>query len=214
MATTKKPATKIVTGYNQAQVLMEKSNKTLATTLTNIGSALEDLNKMQIVSSELVEQIFAKQGELDSLNETLANESRKHKAELELQFIENKRGLLDRLLNEFDLAEVSKEDLNQINAKLIQDDEKIKIEQAKAVASATAAVKAQNEIATLQLESQHKEVVAKLKADAESLQHQVKFLEQSNVDLKQMLDDERNARIKVAEASQPIMQQQPLTNVR
>ncbi len=96
----------------------QRLSKTLQTQATQLSKVIDGINALPATVVPLAEQIEDKQIELNALAEQVETKTRENAAELTLRIKENREKVLKELLNEFDLAEITKSDLAQINRNL------------------------------------------------------------------------------------------------
>ena len=179
----------------------DKATKALTTATANLTKVMGDLGAQVEIVETLSEEIQVKQEQRDSLDKELGVKVREHEAELALQIRENEEKVVHTLLDKTGRADISREGLQTLRAEL----ENLKDNQQDAVQSAVETTRrsAESQLAAIksQQASAHAVETADLKANISSLESQVGYLTQQVNTYKEMLDNERVTREKVADAS-------------
>lgn len=179
----------------------DKSTKALVTATNNLNKVLGDLGAQVELVDVLSEEIQVKQGQRDNLDKELGIKVREHEAELALQCRENEEALTTTLLQKSGRADISVDELSTLRNEV----EELKESAQSAVETAVASTKRNSEAALsslkTKLESEHAVQTADLKANISSLEGRVGYLVEQVNTYKQMLDDERQARVTQAEAA-------------
>lgn len=179
----------------------DKSTKALVTAANNLSKVVADLSSQAALNEQLAEAIQVNQNELNSLDAQLDVKVREHNADLALRIRENEEKTLSDLLKRTGRADVSVEELRDLRAEV----ETLSESQEEAVAKAVNAVRANAEnaarAAQKELEAEHSVQTAEYKARIASLSSQIEYLTEQVKTYKQMLDDERAARVEAANAS-------------
>jgi hypothetical protein len=179
----------------------DKSTKALLTATNNLTKVLGDMQQQVDLVEELSEEIQVKQDQRDNLDKELGIKVREHEAELALQIRENKEKVIVDLLEETGRADITKADAEDLERELLHLQETQQKAIHDAVASANSKHEAEMEALENQLKADHAVETASLKADKASLQDRLGYLTEQVNTYKQMLDDERKARVDQSEAA-------------
>lgn len=184
----------------KALTIVDKSTRGLTQAVASMKEVLPQVEQASKLLAQLAGDIEFKQDALENLETTYANKVRALDAELDLQVKENKRKVLNTLLAEFKLAEISKEDLVELQ----KDFEYAQREVSKEIDQAVAvAVDRANQNADANLKSalaNHQVEIATYKAQADAKDNQIAVLTGQVSDLRNQIDKDREAQIKIAEA--------------
>jgi len=179
---------------------LDKSAKAFNTALKALAKQSEDLSEVPALVEGLVQQVMAKEAELEDLSVEVQERRRANNAELAILRREDEEELLKNLLDARDLAwiktaEVSNmtDTLDRIGANC---DDDIRREVGAAVGKAEA--KHSNAIALM--ESDFKLQMAELKASNEQLHTMNLFMKQQVEEAQGSLVAERQARVEVEKA--------------
>lgn len=184
----------------QAVTIVTQANKALSKTTGDLLKVITKLEELTNISSLMSDEIALKQADLNSIEEKIENQHRKAVAELKLKILENEKEEFLNLLVKFNMAKISVEDLKKLEIELdeAKSDNTETIEKAVNAAKKVLHVEYGGQISSLKAD--HKVDVAQKDAKINSLELQIDFLEQNVESLKETINDERNARIRIAEA--------------
>ena len=181
-------------------LILDRASKNLQALLAAAVKATADLGTLtteSIAKAHEIEDLEAKAAELASANETARREAA---AELKLRVKEDSDAVLSELLKAGNLARISESDLSNVRselaARVAADDKELKTAVAVAVAAAQRDAKAE----AAQVEATNKVEVAEKNATIEQQKMQLAFMTQQNADLRKQIEDERAARIAIAQA--------------
>ena len=187
---------------NASKVLSvtEKSTKALISATTGLGKILADLEVNVQLNEEVIESVYIQQAKLDSLGDQTLLEARKQTVELDLLVKENESDVLQCLLNKLDLAQITNTKLDElyVSLKVLQNGNTAELD--KAVSQAVNADKARSSAVLANTVSEHKVTTATLIADAKALSNEIVFLKRSIDTLEVNAEEERKARIAIAES--------------
>lgn len=179
------------------------AQKTFTKAHTDLVKAMTQLSGMTESTFTLAHDIELAQDKLDAIAEDTKSAVRKSKAEIDMQILENESKVLDGLMKKAGLSHILVDDLSALEVELaaIKDstEELIKAK----VAQAVGAVSSKHTAELAQQEATHNVATATGEAELKSAQWQIQQLNVQVNDLKTMLTDEREARVKVAEAGRP-----------
>lgn len=180
--------------------LVTKAASSISKATTDLGKQMEALQSLVNTSVEITEEIEFKQSQLTQLEQQIADEARRKSAELELRVLEDEDLVLQQLLEARNAVEVPTKELNQLKSDLnlaLQSNED-EINKAVAIAKnqgesalKSAVEKAKNEAALANAEN-----VARISM----LTTQLKDARDNVAELKEMLNEERKARVEIAQA--------------
>lgn len=184
----------------KALTIVDKSTRGLTQAVASMKEVLPQVEQASKLLTQLAGDIEFKQDALENLETVYANKVRALDAELDLQVKENKRKVLNTLLAEFKLADISKEDLVELQ----KDYEYAQREVTKEIQEAVAvAVAREKQIADSDLKAtvaNHQVEIANYKAQAGAKDNQIDVLTGQVKDLREQIDKDRDAHVRVAEA--------------
>lgn len=181
-------------------------------TFTVASQALQaNVAQFTEIAASLATDIEFKQSELDNIQVGIDVAVREAKAETSLQIRENSEKVLATLLKERNLAQITNAEVEELRNDLSVATQSVDVAVNKGIGAAVAKVQSENAVELAQLKAEQSVETAELKADIKSLTSRIQSLTETNVDLKGMLDEERKARVAVAEAARPQAQPQPLS---
>lgn len=183
-----------------ANLILERANKALQTTVAAINKAAADLGTLVTQAEAVSLQIEDKNAELAALQAQNDTAYREGAAELRLRVKEDRDTVLSELLNQAGLARVSQEALGQLQNSLQQALNKDEAELKTAVAQAVAAAQRDAKAAALQVEAANRVETANKDATINALNSKVEFMTQQVVDLRAQVEAERNTRLEIARA--------------
>jgi hypothetical protein len=186
--------------------IMDKSTRALAKALNEVNTAVVTLAQMHSQNEALASEIDYQSSQLEGINKAIDLAQRENAAELKLRVKEDSIAVLDELLRGFSLANISTKDLAILKAGLLSAEKDNKEAIKSAVADSVNAGKLLSDAESVRLIADHEVASAKLEAGQESLESKVEFLTQSNAQLTEMLNSEREARVTTAgNTSQPVI---------
>lgn len=199
---------RMTTEVKKTITAVDKSTKAISKSAADLLKVATELSGLVETSEALAFDIEAKSAELAAIDTKISEEERKAKAELVLRVLENEDGVLDKLLKARGLAKIEVAEVS----KLTKDLETAIADNAEAIDAAVKAAETGLRIAASaeksKLESEHAVATATLTANNSSLENRIQFLTESNASLKDMLDNEREARVTMSQT-----QSQPVVNV-
>lgn len=178
--------------------LVGKTTKALTKVSADIEKQMVELRKLTEISEDLGGEIEFSAAELSRIEDDRKEELRKSKAELSIAILENEDKVLANMQANRGLAYISDSELKELRDSYLacQDDQSGAINAA--VVTAVSSVKSAARTQEVELIAKQSVETATLKADISSLMSRVKFLTDSNDSLKDMLDEERRARVAIA----------------
>jgi len=188
------------TSVKKTLTTVDRSTKALTASAEAIAKAAAELQSVVATANALAQDIEFKQSELSGLESAYAIKERELVAELSLKVKENSENVLNSLLKERKLVGVGVDVIPALE-KQIQVltnettnavDAAVKAETAKLTAAAVAQLAAK--------ESAHQVEIATLKANNSSLTERIGFLTAQITQLQNEIQQERNARIQIAQA--------------
>ena len=194
----KKPAQtndekKTITAMGQAQ-------RSFTTATTSVQKVLAQIPAFEESLLSLSTQIEDKQSQLNGLNEELAEGVRRNKAELDLRVFEDEAQVLKELMAKHGFHAISSSDYQIMETKLENATRENEEQVQAAVTSAEKSLHVKYGSEKSSIESKHKEDTAEFKADIRALTSEKDMLSVQLERAQQDLKDEREARIKIAEA--------------
>lgn len=188
------------TSVKKTLTTVDRSTKALTTSAEAIAKAAAELQSVVATANALAQDIEFKQSELSGLESAYAIKERELVAELSLKVKENSENVLNALLKERKLVGVGVDVIPALekqiqvltNETTSAVDAAVKAETAKLTAAAVAQLAAK--------ESAHQVEIATLKANNSSLTERIGFLTAQITQLQNEIQQERNARIQIAQA--------------
>ena len=188
---------------------IDRSTRGLNAAAENVRKAVSEAIGIELTVAKLAEDLEFKQNELDNLNKDFELRRRDFQADLQIRVKEDENGVLNSLLEARESVAIKKVDLRTLQSEL-------NAAKADNTAAINAAVKvatdACEQASTMALERQqaaHAVQTATLEAAKTSLEERNHFLTHQIAALQKQIDDERQARVEIAKASTPIIQQIP-----
>lgn len=194
----------------KAVSVLDRETKSLNKALAELLKVSLDMDKLVNQSADLVFNIELKSQELDAIENSITEKSaeidkkiaekkREAIADLNIAVKENEKAVLTRLLTKNAMASISETDLKTLRAKLelAEQQNAEKVEQAVADCKKELTNSYQSQIANIK--AQQSVETAELKSMVDSLRSRVDFLQDSNDKLQKMLDNEREARVQIAQ---------------
>lgn len=182
--------TKILTATDRTVKAMQAAAATLS---ANIAAA-------QTALPELLGQIEMAQSDLAAIQQETQDKVRRSKVDLSLQVEENKKKVLDNLLKEFGLANISMAELTKMSTELLTAKQENASEVSKAVGAAVATVRAEAAATIERQDAAHRVAVAEKDAALTAKDMQIQMLQDSVSRLEATIVAEREARVAEAEA--------------
>lgn len=180
--------------------LVTKATNSLTKVALEISKQSTALLELGGFSSQLSEEIEFKQSELTQLEQKIADETRRKNAELELRVLENADSVMVELLNDRGCVAIKSDDLRDLRQSLAQAEQSNE----DAIESAVAAAKRSGEQALQAAVSNAKSTYAVDSANAtaeiQMLRTQLSDARDNVAELKEMLNEERKARVEIAQA--------------
>lgn len=179
----------------------DKSTKALVTAAANLTKVTAELTAQVNLHESLSEAIQVSQHQLNDLDNQLDIKTREHNADLALRIRENEVKVITELLKKTGRADITVDELVALESERdsLAADQEAAI--SKAVGAKVAVMSAAAEAREKELAAQHSVETADLKARIAALESQNGYLTQQVDTYKQMLDDEREARVKSADAA-------------
>lgn len=109
----------------------------------------------------------------------------------------NKKEALSQLLEEFNLARIDSEKLEDLQRAVNKSNEQHQMELEEAIADITTNLKKDHEIELIQLKSKHSSEVAKFEPQIAALKQEIKRLESQVENYKEMMDENRKAQVQM-----------------
>ena len=181
-------------------LILERASKNLLAVQAAAAKAVTDLGTLTteaVAQAEKIEDLKAAAAALQATNDSARRDAA---AELKLRVKEDRTVVLASLLKEDKLAHISEVELSTLRSDLQlrvnADDKDLKAAVAAAVGAAQRDAKAE----ALQVEATHKVATAEKDAQIQQQTTQLNFMSQQIVDLRKQIDDERTARVAIAQA--------------
>lgn len=178
----------------------DKSTKALVTATAGLTKVLADLATQADVNAFLAEQVQLNQATLNDLDAQLAMKVREHNADLAMRIRENEEQVIIDLLNKTGRADISANALNEVYFETDTLKEKLDSNTEEVSSRLQKEFERQLEAAAVEAQSSHSVQSAELKAENTSLRVQNEQLVQQAAAYKEMLDNEREARVSQADA--------------
>lgn len=188
---------------------IDRSTRGLSAAAENVRKAVTEALGIEVTVVKLAEDLEFKQNELDNLNKDFELRRRDFQADLQIRVKEDENHVLDTLLEARESVAIKKVDLRTLQLEL----NAAKSDNTATVSAAVKiAVDAAQQASTIALERQqasHQVQTATLEAAKTSLEERNHFLTRQIAALQKQIDDERQARVEIAKASTPVIQQIP-----
>jgi len=184
---------KTITAVTKATGALSKVSLELQKQLASLGGFSETVHI-------LAEDIEFKQQELSAIEQEISDAQRKANAELKLRILEDEDRVVISILNDRGCASIKTDDLNQLrhDLALAEQGNEEAIETAVAAAKSSAAKELAYTLSAAK--SKHEVDVANDTATITMLTTQLTDARANNAELKQMLNEERTARVDIAKA--------------
>ena len=184
--------------------ILDKANKTLSKTLLDVMKVTGELAVMVDTSEEISTNIEMKSAELAGIDADIQLKLRDAKADMAIDIKEHKESILIDLMSSSGLARISLDDLcclrDSVETLTADNNESISL----AVKAAERSLHATHAVKTVQDNSAHAVESAELKSQNAALKDRISFLSDSNDTLQTMINEDRNARVQMAQnAPQP-----------
>lgn len=180
--------------------IIERSTKSLQKLSADVIKAATELGALSDQSTALALQIEDQNMKLAALDAAYDTARRTADAQLKLAILEDSKVQLQALLKTFGLANISEQEVKDLQAKLYASEQGT----ADAIAQAKQANRAELEAAfrnaSAQAASTHALESATLKADATAKDAEIAFLKNQVAYLQKQVEDERNTRLEIAKA--------------
>ena len=189
----------------QPEAVINEATKNLTKVHNSLMKGVELLEVLVEDSDELTNEINRKKIELGTIETQMSEDLRKAKAELQINILENEAGVLENLLEKNSLAKISVKDFNELVKAFEDSKEESEIKLKEIESKVTEKLEAKHELKVKELVASNSVENATLKAEVVSLKHKVESLTEANIGLRDMINEERKARVEVAKASKPTM---------
>lgn len=182
------------------EIVLGQAAQQIAKGVSELKSASETIAQLVQQSEDLSLQVANKEAQIAELDVQYAEKARQKEVELELSFKANSERVVNEFLNANGKTSISKTDLANLQKELESTKANADAETKKAVAAATATLKAQYESDIKLMQSENKAVAAENASKIGTLTEKNQFLEAQVTKLYQQLDAERAASIERAKA--------------
>ena len=182
------------------EIVLGQAAQQIAKGVSELKSASETIAQLVQASEDLSLQVANKEEAIAALDVQFAEKARQKEVELELNFKANSERVVNEFLTANGKTSISKTDLAAIQKELADTKANADAETKKAVAAATATLKAQYESDIKLMQSENKAVAAENASKIGTLTEKNQFLEAQVTKLYQQLDAERAASIERAKA--------------
>lgn len=181
--------------------VVTKAATALETATTNIQKQIDAVNGLATTATEQLELIQERQATLAGLDAELTMALRGHDADLAMKIRENEDRVLRDLLNSNYLAYITSNEVVELRSQLTDAQDATDAAVKREVAIVTNKLAADHRAALASQESAHAVQNAEATANVTRLESEKSFLTSQVSQLQQQIADEREARIKIAEAS-------------
>jgi hypothetical protein len=182
------------------EIVLGQAAQQIAKGVSELKSASETIAQLVQASEDLSLQVANKETAIADLDIQFTEKARQKEVELELNFKANSERVVNEFLAANGKTSISKADLANIQKELADTKANADAETKKAVAAATASLKAQYESEIKLMQSENKAVGAENTAKLNALVDKNTLLESQVTKLYQQLDAERAASIERAKA--------------
>lgn len=182
------------------EIVLGQAAQQIAKGVSELKSASETIAQLVQASEDLSLQVANKEEAIAALDVQFAEKARQKEVELELNFKANSERVVNEFLTANGKTSITKSDLANLQKELADTKANADAETKKAVAAATATLKAQYESDIKLMQSENKAVAAENASKIGTLTEKNQFLEAQVTKLYQQLDAERAASIERAKA--------------
>ena len=183
------------------EIVLGQAAQQIAKGVSELKSASETIAQLVQASEDLSLQVANKEAQIAELDVQYGEKARQKEVELELNFKANSERVVNEFLTANGKTSITKTDLANLQKELETTKANAEAETKKAVAAATATLKAQYESDIKLMQSENKAVAAENASKIGTLAEKNKFLEEQVTKLYTQLDAERAAGIERAKAS-------------
>lgn len=184
------PIDKATKALLAANTSLEKSNAELTVANAALVKTL----------TETANQIEFKQSDLNQLTDAVKTKSRENEIELGLKVRENETKVVTEILKKQGLVAMEESELAKLNAKIERTEESIQEQVAADITAYRKDIDSQYASKFSTLESDHKILVAQLRATLEAANTKNELLSEQLVAYKDTIEEERKARIAIEES--------------
>jgi len=182
------------------EIVLGQAAQQIAKGVSELKSASETIAQLVQASEDLSLQVANKEAQIAELDVQYGEKARQKEVELELNFKANSERVVNEFLTANGKTSITKTDLANLQKELETTKANAEAETKKAVAAATATLKAQYESDIKLMQSENKAVAAENASKIGTLTEKNQFLEAQVTKLYQQLDAERAASIERAKA--------------
>ena len=182
------------------EIVLGQAAQQIAKGVSELKSASETIAQLVQASEDLSLQVANKEAQIAELDVQYGEKARQKEVELELNFKANSERVVNEFLTANGKTSITKSDLANLQKELADTKANADAETKKAVAAATATLKAQYESDIKLMQSENKAVAAENASKIGTLTEKNQFLEAQVTKLYQQLDAERAASIERAKA--------------
>lgn len=182
------------------EIVLGQAAQQIAKGVSELKSASETIAQLVQASEDLSLQVANKEAQIAELDVQYGEKARQKEVELELNFKANSERVVNEFLTANGKTSITKTDLANLQKELETTKANAEAETKKAVAAATATLKAQYESDIKLMQSENKAVAAENASKIGTLTEKNQFLEAQVTKLYQQLYAERAASIERAKA--------------
>jgi chromosome segregation ATPase len=186
----------------QTATLLTQAATKVSKEITALAKIAGDLTALNDVVEETTAKIELKEAEIAKLEVTFSEKEREMTADLALSMKENAESVVNNVLQNQGKVAIDAKELDELrdelNSSKVNFDKTVQAETNKAIALMSA--RHQTELTTQSLT--HKTETAQVTADLKNAKDKIQSLEAQITDYKQQITSEREARVKIAQASQ------------
>ena len=182
------------------EIVLGQAAQQIAKGVSELKSASETIAQLVQASEDLSLQVANKEAQIAELDVQYGEKARQKEVELELNFKANSERVVNEFLTANGKTSITKTDLANLQKELETTKANAEAETKKAVAAATATLKAQYESDIKLMQSENKAVAAENASKIGTLTEKNQFLEAQVTKLYQQLDAERAASIERVKA--------------
>lgn len=178
----------------------DKAAKAMNSAAANLKKTFDGLESFVDVSHVLTSEIEDKQSELNALTQETEDAIRRAKAEMDLRILEDRKGVMLGLMEEFGMAEINHTALAMLQEQVVEAERDISDLVEKEVKAAESKLHSRYNSQIATLEADHRVAVAEKDAAITAKNQEISFMHRQISSLEETVAAERKARVDVANA--------------
>ena len=179
--------------------IVDKATKSLSKVATDAAKVITDLHTLVEQSNQVAFDIELKSGELKAIDDSVVTRTREAEADLKIAIKENEDKVLRELLAKNKLEWVTVKAYESLVSELADALGSNEKQLEEAINKAIQSQRATHQIQLTKLQAEHDVQTADLKSTVSALTSKVAYLQEANAAMQKTLDEEREARVKIAQ---------------